>query len=78
MAQQTAVEWLVERFQKFLAYYEGHRNAEPYSIHKLSNDFEQAKRMFEKQIIAACNQTDVIGLDSEQPGEQYYTKTYGK
>jgi hypothetical protein len=38
--------------------------------------FEKAKAMEKEQIIDACNQTDVIGKDHEQPGEQYYNKTY--
>jgi hypothetical protein len=38
--------------------------------------FEKAKAMEKEQIIDACNQTDVIGKDHEQPGEQYYNETY--
>lgn len=37
---------------------------------------EEAKEMEKEQIIDACNQTDVIGLDHEQPGQQYYNKTF--
>ena len=47
--KKTALEWLEERFEKFLAYYEGHHKAEMYSIHQLSNDFDQAKEMEEGQ-----------------------------
>lgn len=37
---------------------------------------EEAREMFEQQIIDACNQIDVIGPDHQQPGEQYYNQTY--
>lgn len=46
---QTIAEWLEKRFEKFLAYYEGHHKAEMYSIHQLSNDFNQAKEMEKQQ-----------------------------
>ena len=80
--QQTAVEWLEERFEKFLSYYEGHHKSEPYSIHQLSNDFEQAKQMEREQIRCAYH----VGLyDSSMQQEKrfdngldYYTKIYGQ
>ena len=90
MAQQTAVDWLVNKFQKFLSYYEGNHKAEPYTIQELSNDFEQAKQMEKEQRIAA--QMDMFhhmdnsdyGLDylqkrdeAEKYAEQYYNETYG-
>jgi hypothetical protein len=37
---------------------------------------EQAKEMEKQQIIDACNQIEVIGLDHELPGEKYYNKTF--
>ena len=67
MAQQTAVEFLIESI-----------DARGLWTKELRKEAKQAKQMEREQIIAACNQTDVIGLDNEQPGEQYYTKTYGK
>lgn len=63
MAQQTAVDWFAKQVEENLGWY-------PVDLIK------EANQMFEEQIIAACNQTDVIGLDHEQPGQQYYNKTY--
>ena len=31
-----------------------------------------------QQIIDACNQIEVIGLDHELPGEKYYNETFNK
>lgn len=70
--KQTAVEWLDNAIKDLI----------PLSMYdigsqlKYKNKIEQAKGMFEEQIIDACNQTDVIGLDHEQPGQQYYNQTY--
>lgn len=78
--EQTAVEWLESKFQKFLLYYEGNHKAEPYTIQDLSNDFEQAKAMEKEQIM------DAIGVGSQfdrdylygyhDKAEQYYNETY--
>ena len=40
--------------------------------------FEQAKEMEKQQIIDACNQIEVIGLDNELPGKKYYNQTFNK
>ena len=71
MAQQTAVEWLVNHWKKLQS------EGEKMSWQQVIDITELVKPMEREQIIAACNQTDVIGLDHEQPGGQYYTKTYG-
>jgi hypothetical protein len=34
--------------------------------------------MEKQQIIDACNQIEVIGLDHELAGEKYYNKTFNK
>ena len=84
MAQQTAVEWLESKFQKFLLYYEGNHKAEPYTIQELSNDFEQAKQMEKEQIINAHTNAYLIGEDNisvedaNKASEQYYNQTYNK
>ena len=78
MAQQTAVEWLENKFQKFLSYYEGNHKAEPYTIQELSNDFEQAKQMEREQIKNAYIVGSVDELPYDEDAQQYYTKTYGK
>jgi len=81
--EQTAVEWLEERFEKFLAYYEEHHKSEMYSIHQLSNDFEQAKQMEKEQIRDAFNQGMNNSVDYFIPflnpndeSENYYNKTF--
>ena len=51
--QETAIDWLESKFQKFLLYYEGNHKAEPYTIQELSNDFAQAKQMEREQRINA-------------------------
>jgi hypothetical protein len=66
--KETAVEWLEKRFEKFLAYYEGHHKAEMYSIHQLSNDFDQAKEMEKRQMIEMHDK----GFDSvEQLNDEF-------
>jgi len=62
MSKQTAVDWLVNKIDFILPTYL----------------IEQAKEMEKQQIIDACNQIEVIGLDHELPGEQYYNKTFNK
>ena len=67
MAQQTAVEWLIEMIS-------------PYITDEKANPFiEQAKQMEKEQIMKAAK---VILFASTGPGdtaaEQYYNETYGK
>ena len=86
MAQQTAVEWLESKFQKFLLYYEGNHKAEPYTIQELSNDFEQAKQMEKEQIMKTARQCHFEGVrqsakTSEEYiiyGEEYYNQIYNQ
>lgn len=59
----TAIEWLIEQCPRI-------ETIVAYSI------LEQAKEMFEQQIIDACNQTDFFGDDSRLPGQQYYDETF--
>jgi hypothetical protein len=76
---QTAVDWLEERFEKFIAYYEGHHKAENYSIHQLSNDFDQAKQMEKEQIINAVYDSMGTNFDPNMGrAEQYYNETFKK
>jgi len=65
MAQQTAVEWLVEKIGQFL------------EINKeLGMEIiEQAKAMEKEQIINAVNSQRQLGWDPK--GQQYYNETYG-
>ena len=65
MSKQTAVEWLVEQWPIL-------ESQIPPRI------LDQAKEMEKQQIIDACNQIEVIGLDHELPGEKYYNETFNK
>ena len=65
MAQQTAVEWLIEQF-----------NLQAYIPH-----IQQAKQMEKEQIVRAYNSYYTLGefVDGDYlKGEQYYEQTYGK
>ena len=65
MSKQTAVEWLIDKiyFQRVTV------NREL---------LDQALEMEKQQLIDACNQIEVIGLDHELPGEKYYNETFNK
>ena len=67
MSKQTAIEWLE---QEFIA-------LQNYGVNELGL-FAKAKEMEKEQIIDACNQIEVIGLDHELAGEKYYNKTFNK
>lgn len=75
MSKQTAVEWLVEELEIIKNTY--HSDSADY-IDSRKNTIELAKEMEKEQIIDACNQIKVIGLDHELPGEKYYKKTFNK
>jgi membrane carboxypeptidase/penicillin-binding protein PbpC len=67
MAQQTAVEWLEEKFNKWA---EGKK----FILHDY---FEIAKQMEKKQIMTAYINGELQqGFEAE--AEQYYNETYGK
>ena len=63
--QMTAVNWLIDKiyFQRVTV------NREL---------LDQAIEIEKQQIIDACNQIEVIGLDHELPGEKYYNETFNK
>ena len=72
--KMTAVEQLVNSLIK-LGYL--HSNGFGQSL-KVTEVINQAKSMEKQQIIDACNQIEVIGLDYELPGEQYYNEQFNK
>ena len=74
MSKQTAVQTLIDNLIK-LGYL--HSNGFGQSL-KVTEVINQAKSMEKQQIIDACNQIEVIGLDHELPGEQYYNETFNK
>jgi hypothetical protein len=67
MSKQTAIGWLE---QEFIA-------LQNYGVNELGL-FEKAKEMEKQQIIDACNQITIIGLDYELPGEKYYNQNFRK
>ena len=67
MSKQTAVEWLE---QEFIA-------LQNYGVNEFGL-FAKAKEMEKQQIIDACNQIEVIGLDHELSGEKYYNEQFNK
>lgn len=80
--KQTAMQELKEKIQTVIqdmngelsSYESGYKQC----LINIQNDIDlQMLAMEKEQIIEACNQTDVIGKDHEQPGEQYYNETYG-
>ena len=65
MAQQTAVEWLVDKVEDFIGLI-------PIDI------IEQAKEMEKEQIMNAFDIRKIdIAFDKKTTSEQYYTQTYG-
>ena len=87
--QQTAVEWLEDKFAQFVMYEEGHFKAKPYTLTELYADFHQAKELEKQQIIDARLNGHIstyIGCESgcganyyiDDSGEQYYNETYGE
>lgn len=77
--KQTAVEWLIERFQKYTDWIEGDPRATEYTLTELFNDFEQAKKMEKEQIMESFSIgiEEGIGCRTLSP-KQYYNETYGK
>jgi hypothetical protein len=78
MAQQTAVDWLIDKLveEEFL-----YIDDKPNHMIPLGNLINQAKEMFEQQIETAYDKGTINGIDypeSKLPltGEQYYTQTY--
>jgi len=69
MAQQTAVEWLIETHKKF--------REEPWKYVNSGGEeaiFEQAKAMEKEQIEKAYEK----GAQESWDAEKYYNETYGK
>ena len=66
MAQQTAVEWLIEQLEVFITF------DEELTWNKL---FEEAKQMEKEQIIDAF---DIGTIDDNMIGNEYYNEKYGE
>jgi hypothetical protein len=77
----TSVEFLEERFQMYLSWYEGHHSAKEYKLEDFAKDFQEAKEMHKQEIINTwyngyINQSPMI--DEENCGEQFYNETFGQ
>jgi hypothetical protein len=84
MKQQTAVEWLESEINKYIDYYEGKRDAMPYSLTDLHNAIIKANVMEKEQIREAYNygwddrHHDVKKSWDNDADENYYNETYGQ
>ena len=82
MAQQTAVEFAIEKYEKFINSENG--NGEAYFYDQLVKDIEQAKAMEKKQIENSFADGFVEGMETQKSGEQilfpelYYNEIYNK
>ena len=68
MAQQTAVEWLMQKIEKTL----------PNFIQAWGVEFEQAKQMEKEQITDSYIMGSYDMAEKKFTPEQYYNETYGK
>jgi hypothetical protein len=73
---QTSVEWLEERFQMYLSWYEGHHSAKEYKLEDFAKDFQEAREMHKQEIIDAFFE-GAYGGDNIS-GEQYYNEQFKK
>ena len=73
MAQQTAVEWLIEQLVELDKELDGRRKSDDSTVIKINPTkiYEQAKQIEKEQIIEAA--TRWKGTDF---AEQYYNETY--
>jgi len=84
MAQQTAVEWLIEQLAELDKQLDGRRKSDDSTVIKINPTkiYEQAKQMEKEQIITAYSMGYMWGEDEEviKPsvkfGEQYYNDTF--
>ena len=91
MAQQTAVDWLLEHLMKLDKELDGRRKNEDATVLKLNPTkiYERAKQMEKEQIKAAYNQgyrdgendcCESVGTDVAEcaNAENYYNQTFGE
>ena len=77
MAQQTAVEWLVNELLFIQSLKEGEITESNKAILTTST-IKQAKKMEKEQIITAHYQGYRNDIGTTEVSEQYYNKTYNK
>ena len=83
---KTAVDWLEERFEQCIAWYEGQPKAKEYTFTQLSSDFQKAKEMERKQTFEFADEYAEYSYQqslnnrfpSPKAPELYYNETYGK
>ena len=56
--KQTAVEWLENAIDKYIAYVEGSHKAEPFTLTQLSEAVQQAKEMHKEETTITENTSD--------------------
>jgi hypothetical protein len=78
MAQQTAVDWLIEESLKLEIKYL-HNDLTPVEYNNLKEQLKkQANKIFEQQILVAWDSGKMDTNYNIIDGEDYYTQTYGK
>ena len=83
MAQQTAVEWLIEQLVELDKELDGIRKSDDSTVIKLNPTriYDQAKQMEKEQIIEAWNDGNFLGrngniLADYSDGNRYYKKEF--
>lgn len=82
--KQTAIEFLEDKFDKYVMYQDGHFKAQPYTLTELYADFKKAKEIEREQIIDAYISgktngiANTIGNEINKPSEEYYNENYNK
>ena len=81
MAQQTAVEWLIEQLVELDKELDGRRKSDDSTVIKINPTkiYEQAKQMEKEQIMKAVYDSMGTNFDPNiGRAELYYNETYGK
>ena len=78
MAQQTAVEWLIEQLAELDKQLDGRRKSNDSTVIKLNPTrvYEQAKQMEKEQIVDAHYQGYRNDIGTTEVSEQYYNETF--
>lgn len=74
--QQTAVELVIELYERYLNSEFGVSGAPVYYYEELQNDIKQAKAMEKEQIINAHIDGQSLVSCKDEYAEQYYNETY--
>ena len=81
MAQQTAVEWLIEQLVELDKELDGRRKSDDSTVIKINPTkiYKQAKQMEKEQIMKAVYDSMGTNFDPNTGrAELYYNETYGK